>query len=49
MFEMEVKENEKSLYERFHGMFNDMIDRDELSDEDYRTMNEVEQLLKRKN
>ena len=39
---------EKPLYERFHAMFNDMIDRDELSDEDYRTMRDVEQFLKKK-
>jgi hypothetical protein len=48
-FEMEIQEvEEKPLYERFHVMFNDMIDRDDLSVEDYRTMRDVEQLLKKK-
>jgi hypothetical protein len=50
-FEMEIQDMEdekKSLYERFHAMFNDMIDRDGLSVEDYRTMRDVEQLLKKK-
>jgi hypothetical protein len=29
-------------------MFNDMLDRDELSDDDYMVMRDVEQLLKKK-
>jgi hypothetical protein len=50
-FEMEIQDMEdekKSLYERFHAMFNDMLDRDELSDDDYMVMRDVEQLLKKK-
>jgi len=47
--EMDIQEvEEKPLYERFHAMFNDMIDRDDLSVEDYRTMRDVEQFLKKK-
>jgi len=49
--EMEIQDMEdekKSLYERFHAMFNDMLDRDELSDDDYMVMRDVEQLLKKK-
>jgi hypothetical protein len=45
---MDIQEvEEKPLYERFHAMFNDMIDRDDLSVEDYRTMRDVEQFLKK--
>jgi hypothetical protein len=44
----DMEDEKKSLYERFHAMFNDMLDRDELSDDDYMVMRDVEQLLKKK-
>jgi hypothetical protein len=43
----DMEDEKKSLYERFHTMFNDMIDRDDLSVEDYHTMRDVEQFLKK--